>query len=219
MENIRAILFDFDGVMGDTTEQNYEAWSWAISKWGKIVERDVYFPMEGFKIDIIASTLLDHQGLPADLSKELIERREDWAATNHTPVLFQGNLELVDRLKQNNYRVAVVTAASRRRMDNPILAPLRTRLDALVTGEDTPLGKPNPDPYLSGANKVGAIPQNCIVVENAPAGIDAAKSAGMGCIGVTSSLTSDYLSKADIIIEDMTCCFDAICKLSSRFSR
>ena len=75
------------------------------------------------------------------------------------------------------------------------------RFQAIVTGEDTTVGKPSPEPYLRGAEKLGVRPEACIVVENAPIGIESAKRAGAYCIALCTTVSREALRQADEIVD------------------
>jgi beta-phosphoglucomutase len=98
------------------------------------------------------------------------------------------------------------------------ILPLRiyNLFDYAVTGDHVKRGKPHPDPYLKAAKGLGLRPRECIVVENAPLGIESAKRAGMFCVALTTSLPREYLKRADVVVdslEDITGIIDKSCRL------
>ena len=74
----------------------------------------------------------------------------------------------------------------------------------LVSGDDIERGKPNPDPYLVAAEAIGVPPDSCIVFEDAPSGIEAAKRAGMTVIGLATTFSPEVIDAADVIARDLT---------------
>jgi len=78
---------------------------------------------------------------------------------------------------------------------------LLRKFDVVLTSEDVPRGKPHPDPYLEAARRLGVRPEECLVVENAPMGIRAAKAAGMRCLAVLSTLGPEDLDGADYFVD------------------
>ena len=77
--------------------------------------------------------------------------------------------------------------------------------DVIVTGDQVTHTKPHPEPYLTAAQKLTVKPDECIVIENAPSGITAAKQAGMYCIAVKTTIQDEqYLKNADLIVEDIS---------------
>jgi beta-phosphoglucomutase len=94
----------------------------------------------------------------------------------------------------------MVTAGRLTRLERSAPPGFLKRFDAIVTGEDTGEGKPSPEPYLCGARRLGVRPQACIVVENAPLGIEAAKRAGAYCIALRTTLDEQALAGADEVV-------------------
>ena len=82
-------------------------------------------------------------------------------------------------------------------------AGLENIFEVIVTGEMVNRGKPNPEPYLKAVDELKVTKEDCVVVENAPAGITSAKSAGLTCIAVQTSLSEEYLQDADKVFKDI----------------
>jgi beta-phosphoglucomutase len=117
--------------------------------------------------------------------------------------IFKGAEELLCCLKDKGYLLGLVTGTP----DNEIKKILPQRIyaffDAVVSGNQAKKGKPHPEPYLKAASGLGLVPGECVVVENAPLGIESAKRAGMFCIAVTTSLPKDYLKGADLVVDEL----------------
>jgi len=113
-------------------------------------------------------------------------------------VVMPGALELVRLIPEGRW--GVVTSGSR------LLATNRLRYcglpvpEVLVTSDDVTNGKPHPEPYLKGATGLGSRPEECLVIEDAPAGIQAARAAGMKVIGMASTYAPEKLSEADGVL-------------------
>ena len=75
--------------------------------------------------------------------------------------------------------------------------------DFIITGDEVPRAKPYPDPYLTAAHHLELKPRQCMVVENAPLGIEAAKNAGMYCVAIVTTLGKEYLTSADLILQNI----------------
>ena len=80
---------------------------------------------------------------------------------------------------------------------------LENIFEIIVAGEMVNKGKPDPEPYLKAVDELNAAKENCIVIENAPAGIASAKSAGLTCFAVQTSLSEEYLQDADKVFKDI----------------
>ena len=123
---------------------------------------------------------------------------------NHHFELYPGVLELLEELRAKGILIAVVTAALGERLRRSCPEGFLERFDAVVTGNDLKEGKPSPAPYLCGAAKLGMSPDVCIVVENAPLGIESAKKAGSYCIALCTTLDHKYLAAADEVLNSFT---------------
>jgi len=189
----RALLFDNDGVLVDSHAAVNKAWATLASEYG----------LEGFSIS-------NHYGTRAqDLILQLVGEEKFEAANNRINELEQqtadqthalpGSIELLTSLPEGTWTIC--TSANSNLGRARILASGLPLPAQLVTGDDVENGKPAPDPYLLGAKRLGFDPGDCIVFEDADAGIKAALAAGVGfVVGVSAqALATD----ADIVIEDL----------------
>ena len=76
------------------------------------------------------------------------------------------------------------------------------KFDVIISGDDTEKGKPNPEPYLAAMQKLNILPIESLVIENAPLGIQSAKTAGAYCIAITTTLGREYLKEADEVVKN-----------------
>ena len=189
----KALLFDNDGVLVDSHAAVNKAWATLASEYG----------LEGFSIS-------NHYGTRAqDLILQLVGEEKFEAANNRINELEQqtadqthalpGSIELLTSLPEGTWTIC--TSANSNLGRARILASGLPLPAQLVTGDDVEHGKPAPDPYLLGAKRLGFDPGDCIVFEDADAGIKAAMAAGVGfVVGVSAqALATD----ADIVIEDL----------------
>jgi len=93
-----------------------------------------------------------------------------------------------------------VSGAGRARLTTTCGNAFLERFDVVITADDVRDGKPNPEPYLTAASRLQARPDECLVVENAPLGIRAAKGAGMDCVALTTTLDARFLTEADAVL-------------------
>lgn len=106
-------------------------------------------------------------------------------------------------------QVAIVTSATRQ-LALARLAAARLPVPAvLVTAESVSRGKPDPEPYLLAARKLGAAAADCVVFEDAPAGVQAARRAGMRVVGLTTTVSAEELAEADLVVADLATYFCA----------
>ncbi|MBI3494107.1 MAG: HAD family phosphatase [Acidobacteria bacterium] len=197
----QGILFDFDGTLARTMEDNLEAWRAVTRPHGIELSPDDYFPYEGLPMAEIAARFFGARKLTVPDVPALLKSKDEWYLAHHRFALYPGVEEFVDRCAHLQIRMGIVTAGLRDRIVSPVPKGFLEKFTALVTGDMTSRGKPHPDPYLRGAQELGLPPDACIVVENAPLGIQAAKSAAAYCVAVCSTLARGYLSEADAIVE------------------
>lgn len=197
---IKGILFDFDGVLADTMDDNYEAWRKAFKEFDIDITKQNYFILEGRKLIEVAEMLgLKHGMLPENYQK-VVDLKNKFYLELHSFKFYPGVTELIERLK-NKIKICIVSASPRHKLEKTVPKEFLDKFDAVISGDDTGKGKPCPDPYLEGCKKLSLLPCECIVVENAPLGITSAKSAGIFCVAITSTLDKEFLKEADILIE------------------
>jgi len=194
----RALLFDLDGVLVDSTPAVTRVWTaWAL-KHGFDPEEVVRMAHGRTSLSTIIELLPngDHAAEDRD-----VERREIEDVDGVIPL--PGALELLHTLP--THRWAVVTSGTRRLAEVRIRAaglPLPKRF---VTASDIQRSKPDPEPYILGAKSVGFAPRECLVIEDAPAGIRSAKSAGSKVIALRTTAPDAQLAAAgaDWIVQDL----------------
>ncbi len=192
----QAILFDLDGVLVDSTTCAGRIWKGWAQEQGLDPDRMVQLAHGRPTIETIRMVAPQ---LDAEFETAKIEEREvnDADGLKALP----GARELLTNLPPLRY--AIVTSGSRR------LATARLRAAGLpvprnmITADDITHGKPNPEPYLNGARLLGYKPEDCMVFEDAPAGIRAGKAAGMTVIALPTTFPLEALSEADCIVESL----------------
>ena len=191
-----AVLFDLDGVLCDSTQAVDREWrEWAARKG---VDGDAVMAIaHGVRTIEVIRRVAPH--LNAEAEAAAIENHE--AHDQRGVVVMPGALELVKSIPAG--RCGVVTSGSR------LLAANRLRHcglpvpDAMVTSDDVTHGKPHPEPYLKGAQLLGFAPGECLVIEDAPAGIESAQAGGMKVIGLSSTYAAEILDHADAVIRKL----------------
>lgn len=198
-EPIEAVLFDFDGVLGDTVDDNVRAWEAAFRPHGIVADRTECCLLEGKKTAELAAEILARHGLDRALGASVGAAKDAHYAAHNRFTFYPGVTALVPTLQRAGLKVAVVSGGMRRRLFNDRTTEFLNTFDAVVTADECTHGKPDPEPYLRAATHLGVPPSRCLVVENAPLGITAAKRAGMRCFAITTSLPAEHLSAADSI--------------------
>jgi mannitol-1-/sugar-/sorbitol-6-phosphatase len=194
----RALLFDLDGVLVDSTPAVTRVWtSWAL-KHGFDPEEVVRMAHGRTSLSTIIELLPngDHTAEDRD-----VERREIEDLGGVIPL--PGALELLHTLP--SHRWAVVTSGTRPLAEARIRAAELPLPNHFITASDVKRSKPDPEPYLLGAKSVGFAPRECLVIEDAPAGIRSAKSAGSKVIALRTTAPDAELAAAgaDYIIQDL----------------
>ena len=200
MPDHRAILFDFDGVLGMTMEDNFEAWKAVLAEYGADLAPEEYYPREGMALYQLAKALCREKGINEQHASEIVAKKEGHYMKRHVFRFYPGVESFITELALHTVPIAVVTTGHLPRLRQSVPVGFLSQFNGIVTGDQIERGKPFPDPYLKGAELVGVAPQHCIVVENSPMGIAAGKAAGSFCVGITSTLGASYLKGADVTI-------------------
>jgi mannitol-1-/sugar-/sorbitol-6-phosphatase len=189
-----AILFDLDGVLVDSTRQVDREWrEWARRK---CVNGDAIMAIaHGVRTIEVIRRVAPH--LDAEAEAAAIENRE--ASDQSGVVVMPGALELVQSIPDSRW--GVVTSGSRPLARNRLRYCGLPVPEVLVSSDDVTHGKPHPEPYLKGAEWLGLKPSECLVIEDAPAGIQSGRAAGMKVIGLASTYATAKLAEANAIIQ------------------
>ncbi|HIA13636.1 MAG TPA: HAD family phosphatase [Nitrospirales bacterium] len=197
----QAIMFDFDGTLARTMEDHFQAWKTVVVEYGVDLQPEDYYPFEGMRLDELVPHIFGKYQRTVPDSKELVPKKEAYYLAHHTFELYPGVQQLLAKLQAKPFPRAVVTAGLADRVKRSAPASFLEQFDVIVTGDQTSEGKPSPVPYLTGAARLGVKPENCIVVENAPLGIESAKKAGAYCIAIASTVSKHHLEDADEIFD------------------
>jgi len=199
---IHAVLFDHDGVLVDSMPYHVQAWTEVMARHGIEIDPQEIFLQEGATTMEVAAELFHRHRKPAspELVQQIVGEKRDAYLENNQTRLTEGVTDFVEYLQYNRYRLGIVTGSIRPQVESVLAADFLERFDCLITAEDVEYGKPDPEPYIRGAQKLGCTPGSCVVIENAPLGISSAKAAGMGVIAITTTLPPYHLRMADAIV-------------------
>jgi len=202
-----AVLFDCDGVLVDSEPALAEIAAIALQDYGAAALPGDFKPYIGMGEDMYLGEVAAKYGVEFDesIKHHVYDRYRELAPQFVRS--FPGTRELLLRLKEAGFRIAVASSAEEIKLETnlSVLAVPEGTFDAVISGSDMERKKPFPDIYLLAASSCGVEPSRCFVIEDAVSGIQAGKAAGMICIGFTSSHTSSELREAgaDIIIDDI----------------
>jgi len=173
-----AWIFDFDGVLVNTMEAHFSSYGQALAEAGVPIDRQRFFSQAGMTGREQIAWFARAAGKTIDV--EAVYRRKSEIA-RESPVAAEpipANIDLLRLLRSAGHRAAIASGSSRPSIQ-PVMAALGIEADALVTSEDVKRGKPHPDLFLAAAERLGARPADCVVVEDSDVGIECARNAGM----------------------------------------
>ena len=199
--SIKAVIFDFDGVLADTISVSAKELREILSKRGVKFKDIDLFLLEGEGIKEIIAELLgkdvNSQEVQEVYEQKIAMARKDCALLKPWPE----PLKIAKKLKREGLRIGLASGSNKEFVVS-ILGDELKIFDVVLTREDTKKAKPNPEPYIKTAQKLGVKPNECIAIDNAPRGIESAKRAGMKCIAITTTLSSRYLDEADVTVRN-----------------
>jgi len=200
----RGVLWDLDGTLIDSGELHYEAWRGVLLALGRPFDRGAFASSFGKRNDTILRELLDVQGSDEEIGRIGDDKEERYRALvcRHGVPLLPGALLWLHRLKEDGWRQALATSAPLANVE-ATLEPLGLghHFDAVVSAEEVGRGKPDPLVFLTAAQRIGVAPARCVVVEDAPAGLEGARRGGMAAIGVLSGHFTSL--EADLVVPSL----------------
>ncbi len=201
----KAVLFDFDGVILQSMPVHARLWQEILAREYdlKITARDIYLD-EGRTTDAVAEIIFQKYGrsISAADAHKIAEQKQAAYFNAEKPEIYPEIPGILQFLKKKHVQTAVVTGTRRANVDRALPPVLQPYFDEFITAEKYQNGKPHPEPFLNGAKFLGLKPDECIVVENAPLGVMAAKNAGTYVIAVCTTLAPQDLREADEIVPD-----------------
>lgn len=183
----RAVLWDMDGTIVDSADYHSEAWREVMAPRGVELTDEMFRSTFGQRNDTILRIWMGESISAGDIQEisDAKEARYRAIVAERGIVLLPGIARRVAQLRAQGWRQAIASAAPRANVEAIIAAlDLATVIDGYTGAEDVRHGKPDPEVFLRAAGLLDAAPARCVVVEDAPAGVEAARRAGMRVIGV-----------------------------------
>lgn len=198
-----AVLWDLDGTLLDSEEYHWLSWKEAMASLGRPITREQFLATFGLRNDEILP-----RWLGAGATREEIDRVSRGKETLYRKLLREGGVaplagaaEWVRRLQREGWLQAIASSAPRANVDVVLeVLGMASFFQAVVSAEDVTAGKPDPQVFLTAAARLNVASQFCIVVEDSPMGIEAARRAGMHCIGVSRN---SRLAAADLAVTSL----------------
>ena len=199
----KGVIFDMDGTLIVSTEADFFAWVKVFNSYGKNLSYKEYHPLLGIRS---ANVVREQLGITdeEDVKRILKEKLGYFVeVTTANPIKAVVAAEIfLQSLADYPVKVALATS-SRKEKVRMVLEQLNflQYFDAIVTGDEVENSKPAPDIFLKAAQRLGLSPEECMVIEDGPIGVAAAKNANMKCVAITETHSADMLSNADLIID------------------
>ena len=203
---IRGVLFDLDGVIVDTLHYHYLAWKHMFDRYGgSPVSEGTVLLHEGRSSREILPILMKETGvtIPEARQGDFIEEKRAYYRSIVKVTHYPNAFETIDELRRRGFKVALVTACALKNMQHSLDSEQQAYFDFIITGDEVSRAKPFPEPYLSAARQLGLNPEECVVVENAPLGVEAARNAGMRCVAIETTLGKEHLTAADHVLQNI----------------
>jgi beta-phosphoglucomutase family hydrolase len=182
--SFKAYLFDCDGTIVDSMPLHYVAWKKALSEWGCEFDEQVFYAWGGMPVDAVIATLNEQQGLSMPVA-EVAKRKEDlYYEILHE---LQAVPEVLEHINESHgkIRFAVVSGSTRESVTKSLEAlGILDRFETMVCAGDYTKSKPDPEPFLLAAERLGVAPKDCLVFEDTEMGIQSATAAGMASVKV-----------------------------------
>jgi beta-phosphoglucomutase family hydrolase len=202
---LRAVIFDWDGVVVDSSAHHERSWEILAAKRGLPLPADHFKRGFGKKNNVIIPDL-GWAKEPADVEALAHEKEEIYRSLVREKGIepLPGVRELLAALRAENIPCAIASSTERANLDLPIdLMGLREFFTVIVSGEEVVHGKPDPAVFLLAAERLGIKPADCAVIEDALVGIEAAKRAGMPVLAVATTNPIEALSSADAAVSGL----------------
>jgi len=200
----KAVLWDMDGVLADTAPFHFQAWRELFQSLGRGYADADFRRTFGLRNDAILRDILGELA-PAEAERLARKKEELYREKIEGRVTaIPGAIDLLRRLQQRGRRMAIVSSAPGENV-RVVIRSLRLEgvFEAVVAEEDALRGKPDPQGFLVAAEKLGVAARECVVIEDAPGGVEAAKRAGMRCIGLATSRPREALAGADLVVDSL----------------
>jgi beta-phosphoglucomutase len=202
-----AILFDLDGVIVDSEMQHYQAFKSTFSEYGIALSK------QQFKDSFIGKTdkasFIDFFGEskspPIELNELMTKKSRYYARLIQENVpAYPDAITCITALKAQQQLMGLVTGSLMQEVKALLEGlDLATMFTVIITAEDVIDSKPSPEGYLKAAKVLSVSPENCLVVEDAPKGVSAARSANMHCLAVTHTYPAAMLDGATAIVDQL----------------
>ncbi|MGA9187037.1 MAG: HAD family phosphatase [Methanosarcina sp.] len=215
---LKAIIFDVDGVLVDSMFFQAEAWVKTFQEAGIAISREDIYELEGSNDKRLIKSIFENvEKEPEPWHFEQLPEQKRKALEFDRIKPFEGILDCLKELKKH-FKLAMVSGSNRKVVEKIVDKFFSNCFEVIIAGGDLERGKPEPDPYLKALEKLDLAKNECIVIENAPLGITAAKRAGLYCVAVASMLEPEKVKHADLVLNDHSALLDYLKSLIPKSS-
>ncbi len=204
MKDRKSFLFDLNGTMINDMEFHIEVWHDVLNNDlnAKLSRDEVRSHMYGRNQELLIRVFGDKRFTTEEADAISYQKEVKYQALYKPHLdLLPGLFTFLKRAKENKIKMAIGSAASLFNIDFALdNLTIRHYFDFIVSGDDVKNSKPHPETYLKGANLLKVEPSSCIVFEDAPKGVEAARNAGMQCVVITSMHQEDEFAEYDNIL-------------------
>ena len=214
---IKAVIFDMDGLMINSERVTFDGYKKVMGEMGLTITEEFYKTLLGKTIQTAKQLFAEEYGNEFNLDEVVPEVHKYMADLfdNEGVPLKKGLIELLEYLKENNYKTIVATSSHRNRVDHILeLADIEKYFDDSICGDEVQNGKPNPEVFLRACEKLGVQPSEALVLEDSEAGIQAANGGQIKviCIPDMKYPEEEYAKKTTAILDSLDLVIDYLKK-------
>jgi beta-phosphoglucomutase family hydrolase len=203
----KAVIFDLDGVIVNSEDAHIEAEKRVFRTYGIAISDNELHRYAGTTAKAMFTELIDKYQLKTTFQEMVRIKEENFLRLlEEDAEPTKGAIELISRLRRANVRLAIASSSNNKWIEY-VLRKLRitSLFDCYIGAEDVGHSKPDPEIYLKAARALGVRPDDCVVIEDAKLGIEAAKRAGMKTVGYRNPRSGNQdLARADMIVDDFS---------------
>ena len=208
IQNLKAVLFDMDGVLVDSMNHHLQSWKELLEFFNITVSDEFIFEHEGAMSSEVVRDLFEDRGYPIEEDQII----EIYASQNSrfrekylkNVSLYPEAISLLQQLRDRGILLGLVTSSRMNLVERIWAQEDLSLFSTVVSADHIDKYKPHPDPYLKALGQIRQEARECLVIENAPAGIQSAQAAGIPCFAVASTLPEEKLSDAQKVFSDLT---------------